>query len=226
MTKPATADPTTPDASAAWIMTYTGQRFYPFTPKANDVQLADIAHALSMICRFTGHTRQFYSVAQHSVNVSRLAEYQAAADRDLRGQPATIVALALTALFHDAAEAYICDLAQPIKTIIGHRYEAVETLILATIHARFAVEPLQRLAHRVKSADLALLHAEARELFSPEARRAAAWNVPDPVDCPPEIIDLCPWTPREAERMFLERYFYLDKRRAPGANPNAERIAR
>lgn len=225
MTKPATADPTTADASATWIMTYTGQRFYPFTPKANDVQLADIAHALAMICRFTGHTRQFYSVAQHSVNVSRLAECQAAADRALPYKEGVVAQLALVALLHDAAEAYICDLAQPIKALTP-RYEAVETLILHAIHTRLAVETSQRYAWRIKAADLALLHAEARELFSPEARRAAGWDVPDPVDCPPEIIDLCPWTPREAERMFLERYFYLDKRRAPGANPNAERIER
>ena len=56
--------------SSAWIETYSGKRFYILDPRPQDVDIVDIAHALSLLTRFTGHTREFYSVAQHSVLVS------------------------------------------------------------------------------------------------------------------------------------------------------------
>lgn len=59
-----------------WIATFTGGVFFPLAPRVEDVRISDIAHALSMLCRFAGHTRGFYSVAQHSVLVSRLCSQQ------------------------------------------------------------------------------------------------------------------------------------------------------
>jgi len=87
-----------------WIATYTGGRFYPLDPRPEDVCIADIAHSLSQICRFNGQTLQFYSVAQHSVLVSKLLG---------QGGPSPIHEF--MGLKHDAAEAYLCDLVRPIK---------------------------------------------------------------------------------------------------------------
>src|SRR5271165_4859950 len=84
-----------------WIQTYTGKKFFPMDPKPEDICIEDIAHSLSMICRFTGHSREFYSVAQHSVYVSELCSEQ----------------WMLHGLLHDAEEAYTNDLARPIKRL-------------------------------------------------------------------------------------------------------------
>src|SRR5271156_4912831 len=84
-------------SDSAWIQTFTGKKFYPFNPKPQDIDIRDIAHALSNICRFTGHTKRFYSVAEHSRNVAKLV-------------PAH---MKLQALLHDASEAYLCDIARP-----------------------------------------------------------------------------------------------------------------
>ena len=54
--------------SKGWIQTFTGKRMYPLDPKPEDICIEDIAHALSNICRFTGHTKKFYSVGEHSIN--------------------------------------------------------------------------------------------------------------------------------------------------------------
>ena len=53
-----------------WIQTYSGKKFYPLDPRPEDIDIRDIAHALSLNCRFNGHCRCFYSVAEHSVGVS------------------------------------------------------------------------------------------------------------------------------------------------------------
>lgn len=82
-----------------WMETFTGRKFYPFDPKAEDIAMRDIAHALSMICRFNGHTKFHYSVAQHSVLVAQNVS-----------KP-----MKLRALLHDAAEAYIGDMVRPMK---------------------------------------------------------------------------------------------------------------
>jgi uncharacterized protein len=81
-----------------WIMTYTGKRFYPLAPRAEDVDIIDIAHHLSNICRYTGAVRKFYSVAQHCV----LGSYICPSDP-------------FHFLMHDSGEAYLLDLPRPVK---------------------------------------------------------------------------------------------------------------
>ncbi len=85
-----------------WIQTFTGRRFWPLGARAGDVDVRDIAHALALKCRFNGHCRVFYSVAEHSVRVSRVME--------VGGRK-----MAMWGLMHDAAEAYLADLGGPIK---------------------------------------------------------------------------------------------------------------
>lgn len=87
-----------------WIQTYTGKHFYPLNPKSEDICIEDIAHSLSQICRYNGHTNQFYSVAKHSILLSYLAEDYGI---DSEGQ--------LYYLMHDAHEAYVGDMTMPMK---------------------------------------------------------------------------------------------------------------
>src|SRR6266496_1501995 len=81
------------------IMTYSGELITPLNPDPDDIQIEDIAHALSNQCRFSGHCKQFYSVAEHSCRVSDLCSYE----HQLGG------------LLHDGTEAYLSDIARPIK---------------------------------------------------------------------------------------------------------------
>ena len=90
-----------------WIQTFTGKRIYPFDPDPDLICIDDIAHALSNICRFTGHVKHFYSVAQHSVIVAN-------AIPDSLGVPHTNE-LYLQALLHDAQEYLFSDLSRPLK---------------------------------------------------------------------------------------------------------------
>ena len=88
----------------SYITTYTGLHFDPVEPDENLIKVKDIAHALSMICRANGHTRIFYSVAQHSIACAKEARQQ--------GLSKEIV---LGCLLHDASEAYLSDVTRPIK---------------------------------------------------------------------------------------------------------------
>lgn len=105
------------------ILTRSGKLFDYTTPTTDMVELDDIAHALSNLCRFTGHCDRFYSVAEHSVLVSRLVPDD----------------LALGGLLHDAAEAYCGDVNSPLKSMLG-TYRAIEARITAVIEAKFKVQ--------------------------------------------------------------------------------------
>lgn len=119
--------PTAPrvDRKAAHITTYTG-RFYPFSPQAEDVNIEDIAHSLSMQCRYAGHGRQFYSVAEHSVHIARW----------LMGCGPRA---AITGLLHDATEAYVVDVPRPVKAHLAG-YKDIEQKVWLAIAAKFDLD--------------------------------------------------------------------------------------
>lgn len=170
-----------------FISTYTGRRFYPLDPNPSDVCIEDIAHALAMICRFNGHVREFYSVAEHSVHVSRIVppEY------------------ALAGLLHDASEAYIADVSSPLKKsdmFIGYRL--AECDLQDTIEEAMGLPPIETdTAEAVRRADRAMLALEARSLLPYDP-----WmdDLPTSAD-----VTLGLWGPSEAKRRFLERYAEL-----------------
>src|SRR5579862_5085028 len=99
----------------SWIQTYTGRKFWPLDPRSWDVCLEDVAHALAVKCRYGGHCRGFYSVAQHSVLVSQLlAEWKAD------------IWTVRWGLLHDANEAYSADVVRPIKNTMRDVWKAIE----------------------------------------------------------------------------------------------------
>ncbi|MFM2054827.1 MAG: putative protein yfdR, partial [Pseudomonadota bacterium] len=93
---------TTPQRVGDWMTTNSGKRVYPLDPDPADFDLGDIAISLSNLCRFAGHTRIFHSVASHALLVSQLVA-------------PLHPGLALAALHHDDAEAFISDIPRPVK---------------------------------------------------------------------------------------------------------------
>ncbi|MDD6212522.1 MAG: phosphohydrolase, partial [Clostridiales bacterium] len=87
-----------------YIITYKHHHVDPLNPKPEDVDIRDIAHALSMLCRANGHFRQFYSVGQHSLNCAGEAQARGYSFR-----------IQLACLMHDASEAYLADITTPVK---------------------------------------------------------------------------------------------------------------
>ena len=163
-----------------WIQTYTGIRFTPAEPRLDDIDIHDIAHALSMQCRFSGHCRTFYSVAEHAVRVSRHVS------------PAN----ALWGLLHDAAEAYLTDLPRPVKQVMPE-FQAFEDQLLQAVAHRFGLT--WPLPDEVVRADCELLATEARDLMGPPPD---SWGLGvDPL--PGKIV---PWSAAVAEQRFLERF--------------------
>lgn len=128
------------------IRTFTGQQVDVFNPDPNTINIQDIAHSLSMQCRFGGHTRVFYSVAQHSIAVmDRVPEE-----------------LKLTALLHDASEAYLLDFPRPVKKQV-RGYEALEDEMERTIAAKFGLH--YPYPDEIKEADKEELEIEWRVLM-------------------------------------------------------------
>lgn len=111
----------------SWIGTYTGRKFYPYDPKPKDVNVEDIAHSLSLQCRFNGHCEHMYSVAQHSINCTKLLKELG---YDVKYQ--------LYALLHDASEAYLSDLPRPVKEYMPEYYE-VEQKVQDVIWEHFGL---------------------------------------------------------------------------------------
>lgn len=129
-----------------WIQTFTGKKFWPLDPRAEDLDIRDIAHALSLVNRFNGHTRWPMSVAQHSLLVTCLVDesYQ------------------MTALLHDASEAYLGGLTAPVKRFMPE-YRAAEDRLMGVVAKRYGI--LWPLPEEVKKFDLAALMTEARDLL-------------------------------------------------------------
>lgn len=190
-----------------WIQTFTGRQFFPIRPRPGDVCIEDVAHALALKCRFTGHCARFYSVAEHSVRcVQFLGE--AVAGRHGLMSPA----LAMAALLHDAAEAYLPDVARPIKdrfvvaagdpeSIECEDFDAVEGTLLRAIFEGLGLPSawITLGEATVKYADETLLATEARDLLGPPP---APW-----CELPPPMREaISPWRWEIAERQFREMF--------------------
>lgn len=186
----------------SWIQVWTGGKFFPLDPRPEDIKLEDIARALSMQCRYAGHVARFYSVAEHSVRVSRLV-----------GERGGTLGEQLWGLLHDASEAYIVDIPRPLKVqpeFAGYR-EAEKVMQRAICQAFGLPEQEPEI---VKALDWEILGTEAVVLKSPVhpdwAKTTSTGTLPAPLDLGSPLG----WVPEMAEHCFLSRYRALRRRMA------------
>lgn len=141
------------------ILTNIGRSFNVIAPKAEDIDIKDIAYALSNLCRWGGHSRGFFSVAQHCITGTL---------RLLEKDPAH----ALQFLLHDASEAYLVDVPKPIKKLLPE-YGVIESRLSAAIYDRFGfTEEALLLGHEaVEAMDKEMLNLEYYEFFVENSRR-------------------------------------------------------
>jgi hypothetical protein len=166
-----------------WMQTFTGRQYWPLDPRADEIDIVDIASALSKLCRYGGHTRRFYSVAEHCVLMARSDECPPG-DR-------------LPALMHDASEGYVVDIIRPIKPYLAG-YALIESANMLAIAARFdfAWPP----SRAIKEMDNRILLDERDQAM---ARPPADWNIAGPH----LGVALQFWSPDEARAQFLTAFY-------------------
>ncbi len=169
-----------------WFITASGKQVWPCDVRPEDLDIEDIAHALSMQCRFAGHTRIFYSVAEHSVLVSKHLPPE----------------LALVGLLHDAAESLVQDIIRPIKiqpSMQGYRdiEQLAEHAVCVAFDLPYPFPP------EIKDADLRALATERRDLIKPVG---PVWFNANYKPFEEPIVGLMP---DAAKRLFLDRYHDL-----------------
>jgi hypothetical protein len=164
-----------------WMQTFTGRAFYPLDPRPEDIDPVDIGHALSLICRYGGHVKRFYSVAEHCALMSH----------------AVAPENALWALLHDATEAYVGDMVRPLKRSMP-AYRAAEDHLMGVICERFDLPTA--CPAEVKVADTRILHDERDALMAPSRRPWTSLN-----DFKPLGVCVVGLAPAAAEAWFLDR---------------------
>lgn len=160
------------------MQTYTGALVDLQSFSQADVRLPDIAHALSLINRYTGHTLYPYTVAQHSVIVSKLCSPENA----------------LWGLMHDASEAYLGDVASPLKHMLP-QYRTLEQHVQREIAKRFGLT--WPMPDEVHDADTRVLLAEKAWLMSVEHD----WGI----EATPVTVPKVAWGWNEAKVEFEKR---------------------
>jgi len=131
------------------VLTHSGKLVNVIDPDPDTISILDIAHALGNQCRFGGHTKMFYSVAQHSILVASAVpdEYKFAA------------------LMHDASEAYLIDLPRPVKRLLPY-YEKLEYNMMRCIADKYGFAwPMPQV---VQEADDSVLELEIRAVMAGE----------------------------------------------------------
>jgi len=175
-----------------WMETHAGKQLY--LPVTEDmIEIEDIAHALSMQCRYAGHTKQFYSVAEHCCLVSDWVW------RKLKGEMGhdRRCSTALAALMHDASEAYLVDIPKPIKPYLTN-YAELEQQIEVVVADKYGFEyPYAKL---IKEADVRILLDERAQLFDWSGHD---WELPV---SEPLGVHIDALSPQQAKAQFLERF--------------------
>lgn len=173
----------------SWILTATGRHFSYLDPRPQDITILDIAQGLAAESRYNGHTRGFYSVAQHAWLASQIVPRQHA----------------LEALLHDATEAYCKDIPRPLKELLTD-YQTIEARVDLAIRATFGL-PLD-MTPAVKHADLVMLATERRDLMPADA---TPWPILEGIEPLPARVYTM--QPAKAKALFLQRYVELTESR-------------
>lgn len=189
------------------MLTYTGRKLYPQIPEADMVDIRDIAHGLSLACRFGGQCNEFYSVAQHCVVLSEyVGSFQGVKAFTGNKSYAERQALRREVLMHDATEAYYCDLPSPVKALLP-QYKVLEGKLDTVIRRKCGLpdekDPL------VKELDTRMAVTELRALCGPTGPDVEIDIEPLPNLTMTMGHMLKPWKPKEAEQAFLTAYRQL-----------------
>lgn len=139
----------------SWIQVNSGKRFYVLDPRPEDVDINDIAHALSNLARFTGHGDRFYSVGEHSIRCARIA-------RLLGWTPLQ----QLYCLLHDGSEYAVNDVARPLKQYLDDYKEIEDKVMLAIWDSLDVPRPTLSDYKLVKLADNTMLINEINQLMT------------------------------------------------------------
>lgn len=171
-----------------WILTAGGRHFDYRDPRPEDIHILDIAQALACECRYNGHTRGFYSVAQHAWHASHIVPHEHA----------------LEALLHDATEAYCKDIPRPLKHLLPD-YREIEERVDGVIRAAFGLPA--SMSPAVKQADVVMLATERRDLMPADE---TPWAILEGIEALPRKIIAMP--PAKARGLFLARYIEITHR--------------
>ena len=196
------------------ILTYSGIEFFPLDPRREEINLVDVAHSLSLKTRFTGHTRVFYSVAEHAVRVSRFLEEQSCLS----------VMEQFVGLHHDDAEAFLPDVATPLKVMAEfEKYREIEHAIQKLCFEKFGCDDLKSgngsRYKPIKEADVCTF------LYEKE------WLMASRSGDPPRRSDrtsdsgLFPMTSTQANLAFLERHICLAEKLLIEATRSVENVS-
>lgn len=193
-----------------WLQTFSGVRYYPVAPRPEEVRIVDIAHHLSMLCRYTGACKRFYSTAEHSVLVSEapppdhimlLLMHELKCPQEVARL--FYGSLALERLLHDAPEFVLNDLNRPTKhTWWLWGYRQLEKRNWKAVAKKFKLS--ERMHWTTKWADNAVLMAEKKVLMLPLPSKP--WLKEEPAD-----VQIMCLPPEEAESLFLHRFYELTK---------------
>lgn len=187
--RPPSTDIGQPQRAGDFMQTATGRKYWPLDPRADEVFIEDIAHSLSLQCRYAGHVLRYYSVAEHSVLIARY----------LRGQHDAQTALA--GLLHDAPEAYCVDVPRPLKPYLAN-YKDIEARNWAAIAARFRLP--EELPAEVHEADERIIANELVNLVPMDWHARYAGR---------ELgVRLRYWSPEQAKEEFLATFDALTGR--------------
>lgn len=177
------------DRKGTWMQTFTGRSFYPLDPHADEVDILDVAHGLSHACRYGGHVRRFYSVAEHCVLVAMHVA------PELRRE----------ALLHDASEAYLGDMVRPLKhTPEMTPYRVAEDLVQRAVFERFGITSTPESHAAIKVVDDRILLDEINELMHTPSAYTERMRQVEPLG-----VTINGLPPSVAKRVFLDCFFDL-----------------
>ena len=182
----------------------SGRRLDLLAPRAEDIEIADIAHGLARVARWNGQTTgaHAFSVAQHTLLVERIID-----DRDCdAGAP-----LRLAAMLHDAPEYVIGDLISPFKAALGLDYKVFENRLLAAMHTRFGLPAIlpEPWSAAIKAADRTAAYWEATRLAGFTQDEALEYfGAPDNAASHPIEAGEA-WSTTVAQTRFLARFSAL-----------------